>query len=78
MAACVFTDDEALAEKMKSLRIHGKGSHKYDNARIGINGRLDSIQAAVLLAKFDIFPEEGFSPPESCTTLHWFAFSFEP
>ncbi len=54
----VFTDDDDLAEKMVSVRIHGKGSHKYDNARIGINGRLDVIQAAVLLAKLDIFPEE--------------------
>lgn len=54
----VFTNDDDLAEKMISVRIHGKGSHKYDNTRIGINGRLDVIQAAVLLAKLDIFPEE--------------------
>lgn len=53
-----FTDDEKLAQIMRSLMVHGKGSHKYDNARIGINGRLDTIQAAILLAKFDIFPEE--------------------
>jgi dTDP-4-amino-4,6-dideoxygalactose transaminase len=53
-----FTDDDALAAVLDSLRIHGKGSHKYDNARIGINGRLDTLQAAVLLAKFEIFPEE--------------------
>jgi len=53
-----FTDDDKLAESLKSIRVHGKGSHKYDNARIGINGRLDTLQAAVLLAKFDIFPEE--------------------
>ena len=43
---------------MRSIRIHGKGSHKYDNARVGINGRLDALQAAILLAKLDIFPEE--------------------
>jgi dTDP-4-amino-4,6-dideoxygalactose transaminase len=43
---------------MQSVRVHGKGHHKYDNVRIGINGRLDTLQAAVLLAKFDIFPEE--------------------
>ena len=53
-----FTDDERLAEIMSSLRVHGKGHHKYDNVRIGVNGRLDTIQAGILLAKFDIFPEE--------------------
>jgi dTDP-4-amino-4,6-dideoxygalactose transaminase len=53
-----FTDDDVLASIMESVRVHGKGDHKYDNIRIGINGRLDSLQAAVLLAKFDIFPEE--------------------
>ena len=53
-----FTDDDGLANIMESVRVHGKGDHKYDNVRIGINGRLDSLQAAVLLAKFDIFPEE--------------------
>jgi len=53
-----FTNDDALALQLDSIRVHGKGSHKYDNARIGINGRLDTLQAAVLLAKFDIFPEE--------------------
>ena len=53
-----FTDDDDLAAVLDSLRIHGKGSHKYDNARIGINGRLDTLQAAILLAKFAIFPEE--------------------
>jgi UDP-2-acetamido-2-deoxy-ribo-hexuluronate aminotransferase len=53
-----FTGDDALAGILQSIRVHGKGNHKYDNARIGINGRLDTIQAAILLAKFDIFPEE--------------------
>jgi len=53
-----FTDDDNLHEIMMSLRIHGKGTHKYDNVRIGMNGRMDTMQAAVLLAKFDIFPEE--------------------
>lgn len=53
-----FTDDAILADKMRSLRIHGKGDHKYDNVRIGINGRLDTMQAAILNAKFEIFPEE--------------------
>ncbi|GBC59916.1 aminotransferase DegT [Desulfonema ishimotonii] len=54
----LFTDNDALVEKMASIRVHGKGIHKYDNARIGINGRLDAIQAAILLAKLDIFPDE--------------------
>jgi UDP-2-acetamido-2-deoxy-ribo-hexuluronate aminotransferase len=53
-----FTDDHSLAEVLRSIRVHGKGTHKYDNARVGINGRLDTLQAAILLAKFDIFPEE--------------------
>jgi len=53
-----FTDDDRIAEIMESLRVHGKGHHKYDNIRIGVNGRLDTVQAAILLAKFDIFPEE--------------------
>ena len=53
-----FTSDDGLIELLRSLRIHGKGHHKYDNVRIGINGRLDTLQAAILLAKFDIFPEE--------------------
>ena len=53
-----FTDNDELAAALDSIRVHGKGSHKYDNARIGINSRLDTLQAAILLAKFDIFPEE--------------------
>lgn len=53
-----FTNDDALAAALDSIRLHGKGSHKYDNPRIGINGRLDTLQAAILLAKFAIFPEE--------------------
>ena len=53
-----FTDDDELAGIMESVRVHGKGDHKYDNVRIGMNGRLDALQAAILLAKFDIFPEE--------------------
>lgn len=53
-----FTDDDHLAGILQSLRVHGKGSHKYDNVRIGINGRLDTLQAGILQAKFDIFPDE--------------------
>jgi dTDP-4-amino-4,6-dideoxygalactose transaminase len=53
-----FTDNDHLCEVLRSLLAHGKGHHKYDNVRIGINGRLDTLQAAILLAKFKIFPEE--------------------
>ena len=54
----LFTDDDELAGKLQSLRVHGKGADKYDNVNIGINGRLDTIQAAILLEKLAIFPEE--------------------
>ena len=54
----VITDDEALAELIKSLRVHGQGTDRYDNVRIGLTGRLDTIQAAVLIEKLKIFPEE--------------------
>lgn len=53
-----FTNDDELLDLMRSLRIHGQGEDKYENVRIGINGRLDTLQAAVLLAKFSIFEEE--------------------
>jgi UDP-2-acetamido-2-deoxy-ribo-hexuluronate aminotransferase len=54
----IFTNDNTTAERIRSLREHGKGSHKYDNVRIGINGRLDTLQAAVLLSKLEIFDSE--------------------
>ncbi len=54
----IFTDDEDIYDKLVSIRVHGKGKDKYDNVRIGLNGRLDTIQAAILLAKFEIFEEE--------------------
>jgi UDP-2-acetamido-2-deoxy-ribo-hexuluronate aminotransferase len=54
----VFTDDEELAQIMRSVRVHGEGRDKYDCVRIGLNGRLDTIQAAVLIEKLKIFPEE--------------------
>jgi UDP-2-acetamido-2-deoxy-ribo-hexuluronate aminotransferase len=53
-----FTDDDSIAGIMDSIREHGKAGHKNDNVRIGINGRLDTLQAAILLAKFEIFSEE--------------------
>jgi len=54
----VFTDDDELAATMRSLRVHGEGRDKYDCVRIGLNGRMDAIQAAVLIEKLRIFPEE--------------------
>lgn len=54
----VLTDDEELARVLRSLRVHGEGRGKYDCVRIGLNGRLDTIQAAVLIEKLKIFPEE--------------------
>jgi dTDP-4-amino-4,6-dideoxygalactose transaminase len=53
-----FTNDDAHAAKIKSLMLHGQGSHRYEHVHIGINGRLDTMQAAILLEKFDIFPDE--------------------
>jgi dTDP-4-amino-4,6-dideoxygalactose transaminase len=57
----IFTDDDHLNESLRSIRIHGKGQDKYDNIRTGINGRLDTIQAAVLLEKIKIFDDELIS-----------------
>ncbi len=54
----VFTDSDELAAIIKSIRVHGAGSDRYDNVRIGITGRLDTIQAAVLIEKLKIFPDE--------------------
>jgi dTDP-4-amino-4,6-dideoxygalactose transaminase len=54
----VLTDDEDFAQVLRSLRVHGEGRGKYDCVRIGLNGRLDTIQAAVLIEKLKIFPEE--------------------
>jgi len=53
-----FTDDPELLELLRSIRVHGQGRDKYENVRLGVNGRLDTMQAAVLLAKFAIFEDE--------------------
>ncbi len=53
-----FTNDDELDELLRSIRIHGQGSDKYENVRIGVNSRLDTIQAAILLEKLKIFPDE--------------------
>jgi len=54
----VMTDDDGLADIMRSLRVHGQGSDKYDNVRIGLASRLDTMQAAILIEKLKIFPDE--------------------
>jgi dTDP-4-amino-4,6-dideoxygalactose transaminase len=54
----VLTDDDEMAELMRSLRVHGYGSDRYDNVRIGMTSRLDTIQAAVLIEKLKVFPDE--------------------
>jgi UDP-2-acetamido-2-deoxy-ribo-hexuluronate aminotransferase len=54
----VFVNDDQLLEVLRSLRVHGQGRDKYENVRVGINGRLDTIQAAVLLQKLKIFDDE--------------------
>jgi dTDP-4-amino-4,6-dideoxygalactose transaminase len=54
----IFTDDPEMAETLVSLRVHGQGRDKYDNVRIGLTARLDTIQAAVLIEKLKIFPDE--------------------
>ena len=55
--AC-FTDDNDLADTLRSLRMHGQGIDRYEHARIGFNSRLDTIQAAILIEKLKIFPDE--------------------
>jgi len=54
----IFTDDDTLAETLRSIRVHGQGSDKYDNVRLGITGRLDTMQAAILIEKLKIFEDE--------------------
>lgn len=55
----IFTDDDTLAEALVSIRVHGQGAQRYDHVRLGVNGRFDSLQAAVLLAKLEIFEAEA-------------------
>ena len=54
----IFTDNDDLADILSSIRMHGMGKDRYENVRTGVNGRMDTIQAAVLLQKFEIFPNE--------------------
>ena len=54
----IFTNNDLLADKMKSIRVHGSGLDKYNNIRLGLNGRLDTLQAAILIEKLAIFDSE--------------------
>src|SRR4051794_24547145 len=54
----IFTDDDELANTLRSIRVHGQGADKYDNVRLGLTGRLDTVQAAVLIEKLKIFDDE--------------------
>jgi UDP-2-acetamido-2-deoxy-ribo-hexuluronate aminotransferase len=54
----IFTDDDRMAEILRSIRVHGQGSSRYEHVRLGLNGRLDTLQAAILLTKLEIFDNE--------------------
>ena len=54
----IFTNDESLATTIKSIRIHGSGDDKYHNIKVGLNGRMDTLQAAILIEKLKIFDNE--------------------
>lgn len=54
----IFTDDAELANTLRSIRVHGQGSDKYDNVRLGLTARLDTMQAAILIEKLKIFDDE--------------------
>lgn len=66
----IFTDDDELAKEMRSIRVHGQGSDKYDNVRIGMNGRIDTLQAVVLLAKLKLFDDELVKRDEVAKRYH--------
>jgi UDP-2-acetamido-2-deoxy-ribo-hexuluronate aminotransferase len=66
----IFIDDDPLAEILRSLRVHGQGAARYDHVRLGLNGRLDTLQAAVLLAKLEIFDNEVQARQEVAQRYH--------
>jgi dTDP-4-amino-4,6-dideoxygalactose transaminase len=53
----IFTNEDKVKDYLESVRVHGKGTDKYDNVRIGVNSRLDTLQAAILIAKLEAFKE---------------------
>lgn len=63
----VFTNNDEYAQLLRSYRVHGKGSDKYDNIRIGMNSRLDTLQAAILLEKLAVFPQELINRNKAAT-----------
>lgn len=66
----IFTNDDREAEYLRSIAVHGKGSFKYDNVRIGWNSRFDTIQAAILLVKFDAFI--GYELEDVNRVAYWY------
>ena len=66
----VFTDDDSLADAVRSIRTHGQGSDRYDHVRLGLTGRLDTIQAAILLVKLDVFDEELVERERTAARYH--------
>ena len=66
----VFTDSDETAALIRSLCVHGKGSFKYDNVRIGMNSRLDTIQAAILLVKMDAFEKYELSDVNAAAAMY--------
>ena len=66
----IFTDDDTVAGLIESIRLHGRGDDKYDNVRIGINSRLDTLQAAILLEKLELFPDELQSRTSAAMRYH--------
>lgn len=67
---CVLTNDDNLADRMRSIRVHGKGADKYDIVRLGVNGRMDTIQAAILSEKLKIFEDELLSRNKAAEVYH--------
>lgn len=66
----IFTDDDTLADLLRSIRIHGKGTEKYDNVRVGLNSRLDTLQAAILLPKLAAFENEELEKRDRWAALY--------
>jgi len=64
----LFTNDDDLASLFRSIRVHGQGSDRYENVRLGLTGRLDTIQAAILIPKLGIFPDELVERQRVATT----------
>lgn len=66
----IFTNNDEWSELLRSMRVHGKNTSKYDNVRIGMNSRLDTIQAAILLAKFPVFQKMELKSSQKIAELY--------